>query len=99
MKRVLAFTVFVVLFTGCASWFQTRVEQHDARIEVLEQERLAANTDEERDRIDAALADEKSNRSKTLGGVLEEQKNKQALLMAILSIGVGGLKLAAKGVL
>lgn len=103
MKRALALMVLVVLFTGCASWHQTRVEQKDARIEALEQEREEAETDEERARIDAALADEKKDRDKTLDGVREEQKNKQALLMAILSIGMGGLKMAvgtaAKGVL
>lgn len=101
-KRALALTVLVILLTGCASWFQGRVEQLDARIEALEQEREAATTDEERARIDAAIVDERGDRDKSLEGALQEQKNKQALLMALLALGAGGLRVAvsvaAKGV-
>ena len=101
-KRAALFTVVAVLFTGCASWFQQRVEQRDAKIEALEQERAAAETPAEEERIDEAIADEREDREKSLDGALEEQKNKQALLMALISMGVGGLKvaagLAAKGV-
>ena len=99
MNKMMGLIVSAALFAGCASWFQTRVEQSDARIAALERDRVAAVTDEERERIDAALVAERKDREKTLGGALQEQKNKQALLMAILTIGVGGLKLAAKGVL
>lgn len=101
-KRVALFVVVAVLFTGCASWFQQRVEQRDARIEALEQEREEAETPEEVERIDEAIVDEREDREKSLDGALEEQKNKQALLMALLGMGVSGLKmaagLAAKGV-
>jgi len=98
MKRLrlfLALGLFLFAAAGCANWFQTRVEQRDAKIEVLELERKAATTDEERKRIDDLIADEKVDRDASLGGALEEQKNKQALLMALLALGTGGLKWAA----
>jgi len=98
MKRLRMFLVFgllLVSMAGCASWFQDRVDQKDARIEALEQERRAATTDDERRRIDDAIASEKEDRDTSLGGALEEQKNKQALLMALLALGTGGLKMAA----
>ncbi len=82
--------------TGCtSSWFQTRVEQGDAKIEVLERERKAATAEDERARIDEAIATEKADREASLQGALEEQKNKQALLMALIALGTGGLKMAA----
>jgi len=100
---VLAGIASAVLFAGCSSWFQTRVEQKDARIEALEQEREEAETPEDQERLDEAIADEREDRKKSLEGVLEEQKNKQAFLMALIAMGVGGLKvaagLAAKGVI
>ncbi len=94
-KRVVLLTVVVLLFTGCASWFQERVEQRDARIAALELEREEAETPEEEERVDEALVDEREDREKSLEGALEEQRNKQALLMALISMGVGGLKFAA----
>lgn len=98
MKRLrlfLALGLFFFAAAGCASWFQDRVDQKDARIEALEQERRAATTDDERRRIDDAIASEKEDRDASLGGALEEQKNKQALLMALITLGAGGLKMAA----
>lgn len=93
-KRAFVFTVLVVLFTGCASWFQARVEQRDARIEALEQELRVVTTDEERARIDAAIVGEREDRDRSLEGALVEQKNKQALLMALIALGAGGLRVA-----
>ena len=98
MKRLrlfLALTLFLFAAAGCASWFQDRVEQKDAKIEALETERRAATTDEERRRLADEIADEKADRDASLGGALEEQKNKQALLMALIALGTGGLKWAA----
>ncbi len=106
MKRLrlfLALGLFFFAAAGCANWFQARVEQRDAKIEALQKERQAATTDEERERIDEEIADEKADRDASLGGALEEQKNKQALLMALLAMGVSGLKMvvgtAAKGLI
>ena len=98
MKRLrlfLALGLFLFAAAGCASWFQDRVDHKDAKIEALEAERKVATTDEERQRIDDAIADEKADRDASLGGALEEQKNKQALLMALIALGTGGLKMAA----
>ena len=98
MKRLrlfLALTLFLFAAAGCASWFQDRVDHKDAKIEALEEERRSATTDEERKRIDDLIAGEKADRDASLGGALEEQKNKQALLMALIVLGTGGLKLAA----
>ena len=65
-------------------------------------QRQEVTTDEERERIDSEIVEEKEDRDKAMEGVLEEQKNKQAMLMAILALGAGGLKwmagTAAKGV-
>lgn len=95
MKGLVLILVFGLLSAGCASWFQDRVDHKDARIEALEQERRSATTDEERKRIDDAIASEKEDRDASLDGALEEQKNKQALLMALIALGTGGLKMAA----
>ena len=95
LRLLLAIGLFFFAAVGCASWFQDRVDHKDAKIEALEAERRAATTDEERQRIDDAIADEKADRDASLGGALEEQKNKQALLMAIIYLGAGGLKWAA----
>jgi uncharacterized protein HemX len=104
MKRLrlfLAFGLFLFVAAGCASWFQERVDHKDAKIEALEEERRAATTDEERKRIEDLIAGEMEDRDKSLEGALEEQKNKQALLMALIALGTGGLKwvagAAAKG--
>ncbi len=104
MKRLrlfLALTLFLFAAAGCASWFQDRVDHKDAKIEALEEERRAATTDEERKRLDDRIASEMDDRDASLGGALEEQKNKQALLMALIAMGTGGLKwvagTAAKG--
>ena len=83
------------LLAGCASWFQDRVDHKDARVEALEHDRKAAATDEERARIDREIADAKEDRDKSMDGALLEQKNKQALLMALIALGAGGLKMAA----
>ncbi len=105
MKRLrifLASGLLLVSVAGCASWFQDRVDHKDARIEALEQDRTAAATEEERARIDREIADAKKDRDESMDGALLEQKNKQALLMALIALGTGGLKMvagvAAKGV-
>ncbi len=98
MKRLRLFValgLFLFATAGCASWFQDRVDHKDAKIEALEAERRAATTEEERAWIDDEITDEKADRDASLGGALEEQKNKQALLMALIALGTGGLKIAA----
>lgn len=100
-KKALAFAVLAVLLTGCAGWFTGRVDKKDERIAALEVERQEATTDEERARVDEAIEEEKEGRDKAMEGALDEQKNRQALLMALLALGTGGLKwvagTAAKG--
>ncbi len=98
MKRLRIFLVsgfLLVSVVGCASWFQDRVDHKDARIQALEHDRNVAATDEERARIDREIADAKEDRDRCLDGALEEQRNKQALLMALIALGTGGLKMAA----
>ncbi len=100
MKRLGVFLVIGLLFSavGCASWFTGRVDQKDARILVLEEERKAATTDEERARIDASIVEEKEGRDEAMEGALEEQKNRQALLAGLISLGIGGLRFAGVAV-
>ncbi len=130
-KRALLYTVAALLFTGCASWFQNRVDVRDGEINRLEVERAAVREerdqleavrgevaelampteerdarlkaiDAEIDRRDTTIAEttgdieaKRADRDVSMTGALDEQKNRQALLMALLSLGVGGLKFAA----
>lgn len=61
----------------------------------------AAQTEEERERIEGEIEVLLEERRTAVGGALQESANRQALLMALISLGAGGLKvasgLAAKG--
>lgn len=97
-RRVVLAGVFLLLACGCAGFFVPRAEKLESRIAVVEAAREQATTVEEREEYDAELGRLRAEYDRAVGGVLQEQANKQALLLALVGLGVGGLKLAAGAV-
>lgn len=95
-KRWLS-VIVILTCVSCSSWFQSRVDQIDTKIETLRQQSEVAGQNE-MIAIQRQVENLMDERKAAMGGALQESKNKQALLMALISLGVGGLKFAAKGV-
>lgn len=97
----IALLVAVFALAGCSSWFQPRVDRLDMQIAAARLELEEAETPEDRATLEQRIAELKTEREMALGGALQESANKQALLMALISLGAGGLKvaggMAAKG--
>jgi len=89
--KVFLIGAILLLLCSCSTFFASRVERldaHIARLEAVHAEAPSPQTAEELDRL-------RSERDQALGGALQESANKQALLLALVGLGVGGLKLAA----
>ncbi len=96
-KRWLS-VIVILTCVSCSSWFQSRVDQIDMKIETLRQQSEVTASQNEMIAIQRQVENLMDERKVAMGGALQESKNKQALLMALISLGVGGLKFAAKGV-
>lgn len=85
-----------LLIPACGSFFQDRVARIDAKIEAAEAKLRSAETQREVDELSDQLEALAEERRAAMGGALQESRNKQALLMALISLGAGGLKFAGE---
>lgn len=86
--------ILAAILSGC-SFFEERVLRHDERILALQEQLAALPSDAAgRQELLAELEREKAAREGALEGAQQEAQNRQALLMALISLGAGGLKLA-----